>query len=74
MDIVDIIAQTLQPKESPTPETSKGEYITKEELENIVTKLTENIESKLTAALEKAATPKGTDETPAPEGAEKTEE
>lgn len=63
MDIVEQIFKTLTPsKEETAGQKETGEYITKEELENVVTKVTENIESKFTAMIEKLSQPKPTDD------------
>ena len=57
MDIVDMLAKTLQPEETPAPEkTPTGEYITKGELENIIEKMTETLETKFSAAIKAAQT------------------
>lgn len=60
MDIVEQIFKSLNPEteESKAPEKATGEYITKEELENVVTKVTENIESKFAAMISKLTQPK----------------
>ena len=63
MDIVEQIFKTLNPpKEEMAEQRETGEYITKEELENVVTKVTENIESKFSAMIDKLVQPKPTDD------------
>ena len=63
MDIVEQIFKTLNPPvETEAENKATGEYITKDELENVVSKVTENIESKFTAMIEKLSQPKPTDD------------
>lgn len=78
MDIVDILAKAIQPEEAPKAETTpNGDYITKGELENVITKMTETLEAKFSAALkatQPTETPKDSTSTQPTEGEKSTEE
>ena len=76
MDIVDILAKSIQPEEAPKAEAApNGEYITKGELENVITKMTETLEAKFSAAIkaaQSAEAPKDSSSTQPTEGEKST--
>lgn len=74
MDIVEQIFKTLNPQSEEPKAEIKTDYVSKEELENVVAKVTENIESKFTAMFEKFNSQNKGESSPSKKEEDKTEE